>query len=244
MALAMLTTAFVGFAHTYFSLECSAAPLPSLIIHLLGAISCWISCLSSDLLVARGRVDLHRRLGMAGFPSGLSDGDSRRLGGPPELVGQGGWPCWTGTCKFFYIVPATICDFCVLIFFAIRAPQSRAHKRLILWQRSGCYCRHRPLADTFLFRCCHAALMSYISCRPGGLRPLDFAQGSPCDTLGGGFLILSADTDTLRQDSRMARGRPVGSVSRAVEHSFQSIWPAIGLAPLRHRRKHDRGTSL
>ncbi len=69
MALAMLTTAFVGFAHTYYLAGVFRAPLPSLIIHLHGAaFSCWILLLVTQTsLVAAGRVDLHRRLGMAGL---------------------------------------------------------------------------------------------------------------------------------------------------------------------------------
>src|SRR4029077_385416 len=69
MALLMLLTVFVGFAHTYYLAGVFSAPLPSLTIHLHGAaFSCWILLLVTQTsLVAAGRVDIHRRLGIAGF---------------------------------------------------------------------------------------------------------------------------------------------------------------------------------
>src|SRR5260370_34439786 len=69
MALLMLATVFVGFAPSYYLAGVFHAPLPSLIIHLHGAaFSCWILFLVTQTsLVSAGRVDLHRRLGVAGF---------------------------------------------------------------------------------------------------------------------------------------------------------------------------------
>ncbi len=69
MALLMLGTVFVGFAHTYYLAGVFHAPLPSLIIHLHGAaFSCWILLLVTQTsLVSAGRVDIHRRLGVASF---------------------------------------------------------------------------------------------------------------------------------------------------------------------------------
>ena len=69
MAAAMLITVFVGFAHTYYLAGVFHAPLPSFIIHLHAvAFSCWILLLvTQTTLVSAGRVDVHRRLGIAGF---------------------------------------------------------------------------------------------------------------------------------------------------------------------------------
>jgi hypothetical protein len=69
MALLMLATVFLGFARTYYLAGGFHAPLPSLIIHLHGAaFSCWILLLVTQTsLVSAGRVDIHRRLGIAGF---------------------------------------------------------------------------------------------------------------------------------------------------------------------------------
>src|SRR5207245_9292764 len=69
MALLMLATVFIGFARSYYLAGVFSVPLPSLIIHLHGAaFSCWILLLVTQTsLVSAGRVDLHRRLGIAGF---------------------------------------------------------------------------------------------------------------------------------------------------------------------------------
>src|SRR6266478_6252833 len=69
MALLILATVFVGFARTYYLAGVFHAPLPSLIIHLHGAaFSCWILLLVTQTsLVSTGHVDIHRRLGIAGF---------------------------------------------------------------------------------------------------------------------------------------------------------------------------------
>src|ERR1043165_8329710 len=69
MALLILVTVFVGFAHTYYLAGLFRAPLPSLIVHLHGAaFSCWIVLLivQTSLIAAR-RIDIHRRVGIGGF---------------------------------------------------------------------------------------------------------------------------------------------------------------------------------
>lgn len=133
MALLLLATVFLGFARTYYLAGIFRAPLPSLIIHLHGAaFSCWILLLVTQTsLVSAGRVNIHRRLGIAGFLWAclmvilgvLAATDSlARNAGPP-----GGDP------KFFYIIPLTdILIFATLIFFAFRDRSNpSAHKRLI-----------------------------------------------------------------------------------------------------------------
>src|SRR5436853_3219641 len=134
MALLILATVFVGFARTYYLAGVFHAPLPSLIIHLHGtAFSCWILLLVTQTsLVAAGRVDIHRRLGIAGFllaclmvvlgVLAATDTLARRVS-PPGLDPQ-----------FFYIIPLTdMLNFAVLIGFAFRARfNPAAHKRLIL----------------------------------------------------------------------------------------------------------------
>ena len=68
-ALLMLMTVFVGFAPTYYLAGVFRAPLPSPIIHVHGAVfSLWILLLVTQTsMVAAGRVDIHRRLGIAAF---------------------------------------------------------------------------------------------------------------------------------------------------------------------------------
>jgi FtsH-binding integral membrane protein len=135
MALLMLATVFVGFAHSYYLAGIFHAPLPSLIIHLHGAaFTCWILLLVTQTsLVAAGRVDIHRRLGIAGFllaclmvvlgVLAATDSLVRAAGGPPGRDPQA-----------FYIVPLTdMLIFATLVFFAFRSrSNSAAHKRLIL----------------------------------------------------------------------------------------------------------------
>src|ERR1035437_7868570 len=95
------------------------APLPSLIIHLHGAaFSCWILLLVAQTsFVSTGCVDIHLKLGIAGFllvclmvPLGvLAATDSLRRGtGPTGLDAQ-----------FFYVIPMTdMLIFATLVFCA------------------------------------------------------------------------------------------------------------------------------
>ena len=134
MALAMLATVFVGFARTYYMAGMFHAPLPSLIVHLHGAVfSCWILLLVTQTsLISAGRVDIHRRLGVAGFLLAclmivlgvLTATDLLVRGGSPPRIDP----------QAFYIVPLTdMVIFAALVFFAFRARfNSAAHKRLIL----------------------------------------------------------------------------------------------------------------
>lgn len=139
MALLILATVFLGFAHSYFLAGVFRAPLPSPIIHVHGAVfSCWILLLVAQTsLVAAGRTDIHRRLGIAGFllaclmvvlgvlagTNALSRGFS-----PPGLDP-----------KTFYVIPiGDMLIFSVLVFSAFRARfHPAAHKRIILIATTG-----------------------------------------------------------------------------------------------------------
>ena len=69
MAVAILVSVFVGFAKSYYLAGVFKAPLPNLLVHIHGAVfSSWIFLLIVQTsLVAVGRVDVHRRLGLLGF---------------------------------------------------------------------------------------------------------------------------------------------------------------------------------
>ncbi|HVI80800.1 MAG TPA: hypothetical protein VM715_22135 [Candidatus Acidoferrum sp.] len=131
--LMMLAAVVVGFGPTYYFVGGLRAPLPSLAIHVHGAIfSCWILMLviQSSLVSAR-RVDIHRKLGLAGFllacvmiVAGLwaaTDRLARGAAGPEQDP------------YFFYIIPLTdIAIFATLIFFAYRSRKNPStHKRLV-----------------------------------------------------------------------------------------------------------------
>jgi FtsH-binding integral membrane protein len=134
MALLMLGSVFLGFARTYYLAGMFNAPLPSTIIHIHGAIfSSWILfLLAQTTLVAAGRTDVHRRIGIAGFLLAClmvvvgvwaATNSLARSGGPPGIDP-----------KTFYIIPITdMLIFGVLVFFAYRARfDSAAHKRIII----------------------------------------------------------------------------------------------------------------
>jgi hypothetical protein len=130
----MLATVFLGFAHTYYLAGVFQAPLPSVIIHVHGAaFSCWILLLITQTsLVSAGRVDIHRRLGIAGFLLACVMVILGVMAATDSLLGNRG-PVGRDP-KFFYIIPLTdMLIFATLVFFAFRARSNpSAHKRLIL----------------------------------------------------------------------------------------------------------------
>ncbi len=166
MALLLFATVFLGFAHTYYLAGIFSAPLPSFIIHLHGAaFTCWIILLVTQTsFVATGRVDIHRRLGIAGFLLACLMVVLGVLAATDSLVRAAGPP--GRDVQFFYIIPLTdMLLFTVLIFFAFRARSNpSAHKRLILVATIGlaiAAISRWPFA--FLFRNpIRAALISYL----------------------------------------------------------------------------------
>jgi FtsH-binding integral membrane protein len=134
MAVLLLGSVFLGFAHSYYLAGMFHARLPSAIIHIHGAIfSSWILfLLAQTTLVAAGRTDVHRRIGIAGFLLAClmvvvgvwaSTNSLARNFAPPGV-----------DAKTFYIIPITdMLIFSVLVFSAYRARfDSAAHKRFII----------------------------------------------------------------------------------------------------------------
>jgi FtsH-binding integral membrane protein len=134
MAGLLLATVFVGFARTYYLAGMFHATLPSLIIHLHGAaFSSWILVLIVQTsLVAAGRVDIHRRLGVFGFLLACAMVILGVLAGTDSLA-RGFAPPGLDAATF-YVVPITdMLIFSTLIFFAFRNRSNpAAHKRFIL----------------------------------------------------------------------------------------------------------------
>ena len=139
MALLILASVFLGFAHTYYLAGVFHAPLPSRIIHIHGALfTSWILLLLAQTsLVFAGRVDIHRRLGVAGFLLAClmvvvgvlaATNALARSASPPGLDP-----------KTFYVIPlGDMLIFAGLVFFAFRARfDSAAHKRIILIATTG-----------------------------------------------------------------------------------------------------------
>ena len=174
MALLLLVTVAVGFARTYYLAGMFRAPLPSLIIHIHGAaFSSWILLLVTQTsLVSAGRVDIHRRLGVAGFLLACLMVVLGILAGTNALVraqDPGG-----SDPRFFYVIPVTdMLIFATLIFFAFRARTNpSAHKRLILIATTSlmiaaiarwpfAFVFHNPVAATFLTYIFLLALVAY-----------------------------------------------------------------------------------
>jgi hypothetical protein len=69
MSILLLGTILLGFGKTYFLAGMFKAPLPNWVIHVHGAaFTSWILLLILQTsLVSAGRVDVHRRLGLAGL---------------------------------------------------------------------------------------------------------------------------------------------------------------------------------
>ena len=69
MALLFLGMTFVGFARSYYLAGVFHAKLPSLLVHIHGAMfSCWILLLIAQVtLVSVGRISWHKRLGIFGM---------------------------------------------------------------------------------------------------------------------------------------------------------------------------------
>jgi FtsH-binding integral membrane protein len=134
VAFLVLATVVAGFARTYYLAGVFHAPLPSLIIHLhAAAFSCWVLLLIAQTsLVSAGRVDIHRRLGIAGFCLGGLMVILGTMAATDSLVRKGG-PVGRDV-QAFYIVPITdMVFFAVVLFLALRKRRdSAAYKRLIL----------------------------------------------------------------------------------------------------------------
>lgn len=129
----MLLTVIIGFGPSYYFAGAWRAPLPSPIIHVHGALfSCWILMLVAQTsLVSAKRVDIHRKLGIAGFLLALAMIIVGPIAATDSLV-RGGRIAGRDV-QAFYLIPLTdILIFGVVIVAAWRARRdSAAHKRYI-----------------------------------------------------------------------------------------------------------------
>jgi len=236
MALVMLVTVFVGFAHTYYLAGLFRATLPSRIIHIHGAVfSCWILLLVAQTsLVSAGRVDIHRRLGVAGFFLGclmivlgvVAATDSLARGAPAGRDPQ-----------MFYIIPLTD----ILIFavrFRLPHALGPARAQAIHQHRDHCVAdfRDRALAVRFCIpegsRCSFARRKLFASL--GWLRSMVYAPRPSGDAVGWLFPhIGAANSSADRKDGGVARVRRLGATPGSVR---------VYAASLRVRRTEQPGT--
>ena len=134
MVALLLGTVFYGFARSYFLVGVFRAPLPNALIHIHGAaFTSWMLLLIVQTSLVRvRRIDIHRKLGLAGFGLAclmvilglLAANDALARNFAPTPFDP----------KTFYAVPlGGMFMFSTLIFFAYRFRQNPAvHKRLIL----------------------------------------------------------------------------------------------------------------
>lgn len=136
MAALMLATVFAGFAHSYYLAGIFRAPLPNLLIHIHGAVfSAWILLLMAQTsLVAAGRVDLHRRLGLLGFGLACLMVILGVLAATDELVRHAASGEKGVRARATYAVPAAdMLVFATLVYFGFRERfHPAAHKRLMM----------------------------------------------------------------------------------------------------------------
>jgi hypothetical protein len=132
-ALLILITVVVGFAPSYYLAGLYRAPVPSPIIHFhAAAFTCWILLLVTQTsLVSAGRVDIHRRLGIAGFLLACAMVVLGLLAATNALVR--GFGPRGGDPKAFFVTPVTdMLVFSVLVAAAVyQRRNAMAHKRII-----------------------------------------------------------------------------------------------------------------
>jgi hypothetical protein len=132
----ILVLVLVGFARTYFLAGVFRAHLPAMIIHIHGAaFSAWVLLLIAQIsLVTAGRIDVHRKLGLAGFGLASLMIILGVLAATNSLSRNFVPPGAPFDAKTFYAIPlGDMAIFAILILFAYRARSNpAAHKRLIL----------------------------------------------------------------------------------------------------------------
>lgn len=134
ISLLLAVAVFAGFARTYYLAGVFQAPLPSLIIHLHGAaFSIWIVLLvTQTTLVSAGRVDVHRRLGVAAFFWACLMIVLGLLAATDALA-RGAGPPGRDPKAFFAIPIGDMLIFATLIFFSYRnRVNPTIHKRLLI----------------------------------------------------------------------------------------------------------------
>jgi hypothetical protein len=138
MALLILATVFLGFAKTYFLAGVFRAPLPNLLIHMHGAaFTLWMLLLITQTsLVAAGRVDIHRKLGVAGFCLACLMVALGTLAATNMLARDD--PPFADPKAFCAVTLLDMVLFAMMVFSAFRTRRdSSTHKRLILLATIG-----------------------------------------------------------------------------------------------------------
>ncbi|MGB7601798.1 MAG: hypothetical protein WBM24_15930 [Candidatus Sulfotelmatobacter sp.] len=140
MALLILVTIFIGFGRSYYLAGVFQAPLPNRLVHIHGAIfTCWIVLLiAQTLLVSAHRVDIHRRLGLAGFGLACIMPVVAILAAIDSMVRHASRP----SALAFFVVPTfDILAFVPLVFFRVEVSLRRGDSQAA--DSSGYDCHSR-----------------------------------------------------------------------------------------------------
>jgi hypothetical protein len=136
MVALLLATVLYGFARSYFLAGVFRAPLPNTLIHIHGAVfTCWMLLLITQTsLISTGRVDIHRKLGLAGFGLACLMIILGVLAATDALARNFVPSGAAFDAKTFYTVPmGDMLIFSTIVFFAYRFRSNPSiHKRLIL----------------------------------------------------------------------------------------------------------------
>jgi hypothetical protein len=136
MALVILSSVFLGFARSYFLAGIWKAELPNRLVHIHGAVfTTWILLLIAQVsLVSTGRVQWHRRLGMAGALVAAAMVVLGVMAAMDALARGFSPPGSQMDAATFYAFPLLqVVVFAALIVAAFRARfNAAAHKRLML----------------------------------------------------------------------------------------------------------------
>lgn len=176
MTALILAAVFTGFAKTYYMAGVFHAPLPNPLIHVHGAaFTLWLLVLVMQTsLVAAGRVDLHRQLGVAGFALACL---MVLLGvaAATDLLRRDSNVSVFHAQSFYAGTMGDMVIFAALTYFAFRLRRDPAsHKRLILiatltfmeaavirWSFATTLIEHRPFMLAVLSHCFLIPLIVY-----------------------------------------------------------------------------------
>ncbi|MDR3735541.1 MAG: hypothetical protein P4L10_08405, partial [Acidobacteriaceae bacterium] len=132
--IAIMVIVFLGFSRTYYTAGMVLAPLPNVLIHVHGAaFTGWLVMLAVQTgLVAGGRTDIHRKLGMWGFGLACLMVALGLLAAADQV--HRGHPTLGLDPETFSIIPVTaVLLFATFVALAYRARRKPAvHKRLIM----------------------------------------------------------------------------------------------------------------
>ena len=243
MALIMLATVFAGFAHTYYLAGLFRAPLPSRIIQIHGAVfTCWILLLVTQTsLVSGRRVDIHRRLGVAGFFSDVSRlflvlwpqpmlwlGTRRRAGIRECFIFSTSVTCWS--LAYWFISHSARAET------RPRTGDSSTSRQLRCSVPRSHACRSSRIPELSRCNLAHRRFFAPPRC----LRFMVYAPDSSGDTLGRRIPRAGVgDSSADRKNGGLALVRRLGATPRSVSSACGKAARSETVQPVRSQHHHS-----